>query len=193
MTQPEHLQHGAAPNQQPPSSKLDIYDRAISSGVADDYLQQLNLGLGNYTNAEYWQQVEAYQRGMFADAAFARRIIDRAIEDTKAELALEAWDELDDEEKEDLDRGRWLDEKAEEIWENTPEQHDEQTDQLDLIEEHAGITSAWTPPFHRMMEMRHEASRSRGARLMDNLFDRVRELLSDSDQIPQDAMSGDRR
>ena len=31
----------------------------------------------------------------------------------------------------------------------------------------------WTPPFGRMVKFRHEASRSIGARLMDNAFGRV--------------------
>lgn len=190
MSQPEQLQHGERRNEQPPSSQLDIYDRIIQSGVADDYLKQLNLGLGNYSTDEYWQQVQSYQKGSYAEAAFARLIIERAEQETKAALGLQEWEKLSEEQQRRTDKRRFVEQRAEEIWEQTPEASEECVDKLNLIEEHAGISSAWTPPMHRMMEMRHEASRSREARLMDNAFGRVDEQRIEGESVPQGALTG---
>jgi len=41
---------------------------------------------------------------------------------------------------------------------------------IQMIEKYSGIDRNWVPPHWRMLQARHEASRSRGARLMDNLF-----------------------
>jgi len=157
-----------------PNSELDIYQDAIDSTVEDEgLLGRIKLGLGYYDDSEYWQQVDSYRSGMFGHDAFATKIIDRAIEETKTELAisgvtvhsgdgserLKGWEDLDDDEKDDHDRRKFIETRREQFWDRIPEKAQE-----DAVLEVTGIGSEWTPPHWEMMMMRHEASRSRGAR-----------------------------
>lgn len=165
-----------------PSSSIDIYDQAVRSAATDDeFLNANNLGLGNYSDAEYWQQVEAFGKGLFADAAFARRLIDRATTRTKRKLADEGWryvtengaTELSgwqDRTNPSMPKREYLDTRGEEIWDALPEDQ-----QIAAMEQHAGVERYWRPPFWRMLLARHEMSRSRGSRLLDNVFGRVNE------------------
>lgn len=183
---------GGGPDQ--PMNELDVYQEAIESTVDDDLLEDVLLGLGNYSNSEYWQQVESFRNGLYASTAFTRRLFKRAVQETKTELAIEGyeyhvrgddgtvqkhafegWKDLPEGKQADLDRRRWIDDRKEEIWEEMAEEA-----QANAIVEIAGFESDWTPPHWRMMMMRHEASRSRGARLLDNLFGRVDEIRSDN-------------
>lgn len=174
-----------------PSSELEIYRDVLASTNSDQFLSETNFGLGNYSDSEMWQQIESYEKGMFADAAFGDRLLNRAIEQTKTQLALNGieyqteegkvsklgWVDLDAEDRKELwenkkeDRRRFVDRRKEEIWDDLPAPVKESA-----LEEVTGLTSSWTPPFWRMMTARHEASRSRGARLQDNFFNRVTEL-----------------
>lgn len=175
-----------------PNSELDIYQDAIDSTVDDEgLLGRTKLGLGYYDDKEYWQQVDSYRAGMFGHDAFASRILDRAIEETKTELAvsgvtiprngervhLKGWDDLDDDKREEWDRRRFVEQRRENIWESMSEDAQEAA-----IIEVTGITSDWTPPQWEMMQMRHESSRSRGARLIDNLFGRIDEIRASTDE-----------
>lgn len=159
-----------------PSSSLDIYDEAVKPSADDEFLDSSNLGLGYYETKEYWLQVESFRKGLYADAAFSRTLIERSISETKHFLGREKWENLPDGKREEYDRRRYIDIKGEEIWEQLDE-----AQKFETLGEVTGITSDWRPPFWRMMMMRHEASRSRGARLLDNLFGRVSEFKSDGD------------
>jgi hypothetical protein len=155
-----------------PSSQIDFYHKVVQAAATDDeFLSANNLGLGNYDSSEYWQQIEAYRKTLFADAAFGRRIIDRAISQTQRALAEEEWEELPESTQKSKSRRRYLRERGEEIWD------DELTDdqRIEQLRDVTGLTRDWTPPFFRMLLARHEASRSKGARLMDNAFGRVSE------------------
>lgn len=179
-------------NDSGPTSELDIYQDAVDSTVDDEgLLSRTKLGLGYYSDREYWQQVDSYRAGMFGHDAFADRMITRAVEETKTELAVsgigfksggkeyqfQGWDDLSDDQKEKQDRRRWIEAQREEIWENLPEGIQETA-----VVEVTGISSEWTPPQWKMMMMRHESSRSRGARLIDNLFGRIEEIRADVDE-----------
>lgn len=172
--------------QRGPHSHLDIYSKAVDSTVDDEFLQENKLGLGNYSDAEHWQQVESFQQGMFADAAFSRKLTERAINEAKRHLSsngwqwyderrdeprqIKAWDDLDEDDRSSYDDP--LD-RADSLWRTlSPET------QLSLVGEVSGFRS-FTPPQWRLMQMRHESSRSRDARLLDNLFERVREFKGD--------------
>ncbi len=180
--------------QQRASSQIDIYSDAISSTVDDELLENINLGLGNYSDAEYWQQVDSFKQGMFADTAFGRRLENRAIEETKTEMALEGWsyydehedevvtedgwEDLSDEEKAEKDRRRYLEQRKEEIWGQLNDR-----ERFDALVEVTGFSEEWTPPQWRLMMMRHEASRSKDGRLIDNIFGRVKEVKGSTSDL----------
>jgi hypothetical protein len=187
---PQSPTNGQRPASSGPNDRLDIYQEAIESTVDDELLDEVLLGLGNYEESEYWQQVESFRSGLFASEAFTRRIRERAIQDTKQRIAkegiewvedrgdgvavdrsLHGWRQLPADERERFDRRRWLDKRAEYVWEQLPERV-----RINEIVDRLGAQPEWTPPHWRMMMMRHEASRSKGARLMDNLFGRVDEV-----------------
>jgi hypothetical protein len=153
-----------------PASETAIYGEAVQPSAADEFLRQNNLGLGNYEESTYWQQIESFRSGMYGDAAFARRIVSRAIDQTKRALAVQNWEQLDDAEQHATNKREYLDREGDAIWSNLdPEQR------RAVLHKHTGIGRDWRPPFWRMLMARHEASRSIGARLLDNLFGRKKE------------------
>jgi hypothetical protein len=184
-------QNGRQATNDRPHDEIDIYNLAIASTSDSELIDDVLLGLGNYSSREYWQQVDSFRKGVFSTAAFTRRIRERAIEETKVELALhgvseewevdqtvrafeaDGWYDLDGETQAEHDRRRWINEKKEEFWEQLPE-----AIQFQLVAEVAGLDKDWKAPHIRMMMMRHEASRSKEARLMDNLFGRIKEHYS---------------
>ena len=179
-----------------PSSQLDIYSDAIETTVDDEFLSKNKLGLGNYSSSEYWQQVDSFQSGVYAHEAFTRRLRERAIAEAQREMAENGWDvrdaegtvvhlqglkDLDDGERDQiLSPRKYLEDRGKEIWHSlTP---DEQYQALVNI---VGFERDWTPPHWRMLQMRHESSRSRDARLIDNLFGRVKEVKEESNGGPR--------
>lgn len=197
---------------QGPTSMLEVYMHALDSPVGDDFLDQSNLGLGNYGTKEYWQQIQSFRNGLYADAGMARRIIDRAIYETKRKMAGDAFDrpkqisfkhpnpdsyikalieqhDIELEEKMDEDetiavlrsqswvRQSYIEEFQDEIWQDLGDEEISMVSkQTEMVTRYTGLTTNWVPPHWRMLKMRHEASRSKGARLIDNLFERVREV-----------------
>lgn len=168
-----HNNYGATDkrSEKGPSNQLDLWSKAIDPTEADEFLSESNLGLGNYGDKEYWQQVESFKKGLYADAAFSRVLIERAIDETKTALAEDEWQDVDGDNRQNYDRRRYLETRGEEIWESLSE-----SEKALALEEKTGLTRKWTSPFHRMLMMRHESSRSKDARLMDNLFGRVKEV-----------------
>jgi hypothetical protein len=170
----------------PAASMESLADTAVDADLPDEFLDQANLGLGNYTDAEMWQQVRSYGHAMYAET-FSRLILERAIYETKLGLAEHGWQARDedgnevyrlapaDEEemREDETRREFIQRRGQEKWKRLDER-----ERVEAIEEFSGITESWTSPFHRMMLVRHETSRSRDARLIDNLFGRVRKLVN---------------
>lgn len=167
-----------------PSSELDIYDRAVSPNVdGDEFLSNNNFGLGHYTGDEMWQQVESFKRGLFAEQAFVRRLLDRAIHETVVSLGLrggtfyderegvqdvrefDGWENLDEDERAKNNRREWVLEEGQRIWELLPDNC-----KAEALEERAGVSSSWTPPHFRMMQVRHETGRSRDGKTMETIF-----------------------
>lgn len=174
-----------------PTSEIGVLAEAVRPSSDDEFLTDTNLGLGNYDDEKYYRQVKAFRMGLFADASFSRRLLEHAIEDAKRGLALEGcevtdkdgnvvhdfdgWEDLDEE---DLPESKvnWVEEQGDEIWKAIPERV-----QLEALSRHAGVTRQWTPPQWRLLMMRHEASRSLDARLIDNLFGRIKVFKGDKE------------
>jgi hypothetical protein len=153
-----------------PASETAIYGEAVRPASSDEFLEQNNLGLGNYEESTYWQQMESFRSGMYGDAAFARRLVSRAIDQTKRALAIDEWEKLDEDDRHWKDKREWLNRKGNEIWNNL-----DPSERRALLAKHTGIDRNWRPPHWRMLMARHEGSRSIGARLLDNLFGRKKE------------------
>lgn len=176
-------------NNQRSRSEIDVYDKALRSPGADDFLESENLGLGYYDNPERWQQIESYRHGLFGDRVFAEPLIGRAIDETKRQLAIKGkqfydkekqapdsltgWEELSEEEQREMkrqkriDKKRWIDQQGEAIWKLLTERQ-----RKEAVAIATGMEEKWTPPHWRMLMARHETSRSRDARLLDNVFGR---------------------
>jgi len=162
-------------------TELDVYDKALRSPGVDDFLESENLGLGFYDDAERWQQIESYRFGIVGDRVFGEPLIDRAIDETKRQLAVKGkqfydneaqapksvtgWEELSKQER--IDKRRYIEHEGEEIWKQLTERQ-----RREAIEIATGMDRKWTPPQWRMLMARHETSRSRGGRLLDNVFGR---------------------
>jgi hypothetical protein len=203
QTQIPKQRHGQS-NRQKPESELDVYDKVVSKTVDEGLLGTTNLGLGNLDDSEYYQQVDSFRSAMFADAAFSRVLLERAIKETLQELAkngwtytvqqesrqvetsISGWEDLEDDEQEAKDYRRYVNSRGAEIWEKLPQEQ-----QREALQEFAGFTEAWKPPHWKMIQMRNEASRSRGARLMDNALGRVREIKNDAESTVKDSLPGD--
>lgn len=203
-----------------PAHELDIYHEAAQPTSDDEFLKANNLGLGNYNPREYWQQVEEFKQHIFGDAAIGGTILEYTIHYTKWELGKRRLAEADTEDPLELiektedfepfrdirSRRAALHAIGEFEWKNLGRKHFSNTDwqnadiedrqavtaqmQLKALDERANGAHEWTTPQGRMISARHEASRSIGARLMDNLFNRVREIKSSDELSEEDLESG---
>lgn len=174
--------------EQTPGSMLELYMHALANSTQDDFLDSINLGVGNYTKAEYWQQIEAFRNGLYADSAMTRKVIERAKTQTqrrlveaiytKAESGRDAQilNNVDYPEPSpgEVSRQEYFDEHIEDIWQElgVKGEYSKTEHQAWLVHVCVGIDLDWTPPHWRMLKARHEASRSKNARLIDNLFGR---------------------
>lgn len=172
-----------------PSSMLEVYMFAISSPTGDDFLDKSNLGLGNYNKREYWQQITDFQSGLYANAAMTRRLVERGIHEAKVGLAKDAYHKQSIESAPaagEMSEQEYVDEYADVIWESLGNDQEEKIQQqIQYMEKYANMGRNWVPPHWRILKMRHEASRSKGARLIDNLFERVREVKNPQPEEPE--------
>jgi len=177
-----------------PRDELDVYhDATTPTASVDEFLEENNLGLGFYkSESELYQQVERFHDGMYSSAAFKRKILRRAVQETKRELALRGeqfydkrdmdvvsvtgWTELDDEEQAERSRREFLEKTGQEIWQRM--NNHQRIGALEIV---AGIDREWAPPHVRILMAQHELTRSRDARTLDNLFGRIEELVTQSD------------
>ena len=173
---------------------LELYMSAIDGKTGDPFLDEINLGTGNYTNREYWLQVDEFRNGLYAESAMSRKILERAVRETKEAMVDAIFDRPDAAELRNVDfpdtegftRAEYLDQHMDRVWnglghgEYTKHEH-----QAWLLDQYTGINRDWSPPHWRMLKMRHEASQSKDAHALDNLFDRVREFVG-SENGPED-------
>jgi len=177
-----------------PRDELDVYHNATTpTATVDEFLEKNNLGLGFYkSDSELYQQVERFHDGMYSSAAFKRKILRRAVEETKRELALQGrqfyderdmdvvsvtgWEELDEEEQAEHSRRTYLKEAGQTIWQRMT--NSQRVAAMEIV---SGIDREWSPPHTRILMAEHELTRSRDARTLDNLFGRIEELVTQSD------------
>jgi len=97
----------------------------------------------------------------------------------------EVWDEeLANGDDEPMDRRRWIKRRGQQLYEELEQETREEARRFpasEAVAEIAGHSGTWDPAHNRMLMARHETSRSRGAQLLDNVFGRVKEHVTEGD------------
>jgi hypothetical protein len=176
---------------------LEIYMHAVGNNTGDDFLDTINLGVGNYDEPEYWQQIDTFKTGMYADAAMTRKVVRRAILETKMRIVDAIYGDGDAKllERGDvahprpdgLGKGEYLEEHMDDVWDGLgiPEEgYSTEEHQAWMVNRATSLGMDWTPPHWRMLKARHEASRSKDARLIDNVFGRPPENAAPAPAAP---------
>jgi len=123
------------------------------------------------------------------------------IPDTTQQRTMKGWAEMTPEERrekwekelrhsedEPFDRRRWIERHGEQLFEQLQKDTHEEARRFpatEAIKEIAGHSGTWDPAHNRMLMARHETSRSRGAQLLDNVFGRVKEHVTEGDAAPR--------
>ena len=196
-----------------PNDELDLLDEVANESVNDDFLSEQNLGVGNYSSREMYQQIQSFQHGLFSESAFGELLYARAIEDTQVTLAKEGWRYIDPREQEvrkidgweemskqrrreiweddlqqngeQMTKRRWLERRGEKVFQSLIEARSHESRRYparEAMDELAGWDGDWQSPHFRMIMARHETSRSRDARLLDNVFGRIKKTIQETDR-----------
>lgn len=178
-----------------PRNELQLKNAIVDSATGIPLVEHVNLGQGNYSETAYWQQVRSYRRGLFLHTAFSEILSKRAIYETKVKLGKEGYNAHYDDVTEDVDmfdpadvealepgesrRDKIL-ERGEEIWRRLGDPELPLTNkQAAAIEKKAGVETDWLPISWQMVIGRHEASRSRDAELIRDVFTNINQLRTD--------------
>lgn len=170
-----------------PPNMIALYMEAIDGDTNDPFLDQVNMGVGKYNDAEYWQQVSSFRKGMYAESAMGRKVVERAKKEAKRAL-VNAIFENDEASilsgvsypppEPDQTREEYLEEHIDMIWDGlgtkeiSPSEH-----KSVIIQEATDLPADWVPPQMRMIKMRHKTSQSKNSQLLDNIFERVTEYM----------------
>ncbi|WP_435125390.1 hypothetical protein [Halobaculum sp. D14] len=174
----------------PPGVESDEVVASVLQSPDGD-LFDAGFGLGNYDESLYWQQVRGFRKAFAVYQMFGATLRERAIIETQRRMAAtghktlnhddevvnyDAFDDLGDDERAD---SKWADtdgktfaEYGREIWEQLG---NEETAGLSdaqerALQEHAGVSERFVSVFESLQDMRHEGSRSKGARLLDDVL-----------------------
>lgn len=187
MTGTQALGNGdtGAPKQK---DELDQLFEIIESSDANEILQKVNAGVGNYDDELVWSQTESYRKGLEAHTLVAGLLIQRAIHDAKKWLAENGTafyneDEMDVRTYKPFDKAvnagdvTWDERESswtakrrygEEIWRSF-----DQAEESITKEQRAAMVKAtgmepgeWIPMNWDMFAGKHEISRGRAAELL---------------------------
>lgn len=200
--------NGTSDGQRRVRNKLELQDSIVEGADGPPIFDHVNLGLGNYGDDEYWQQIRSYRRGLYLHTAFSRAILKRAIHETKVALGREGynahWDSTDEEVKiadpvdpqspdqadvdiedidvDDVSPRRQIFKRGEEIWEDLGDPNTMMSnEQAAALMEKTGVGTDWMPISWEMVIGRHEASRSRSAELIRDVFSEISHFRTDGD------------
>jgi hypothetical protein len=166
-----------------PKDDLDQLFEVLESSDANEILEAVNSGLGNYDDNLLWSQTESYRKGLVAQTLVADVLVKRAIDEAKEYLAdhgtaffketdmdVRQFDAFDAETMVDEGESSWKAKRrhAEKIW-----RHMDEADEAVTEEQYATIVKAtgmrpeeWMPMFWDMFAGKHDMSRSHGAELL---------------------------
>lgn len=202
-------------------NELELYERVSKPSTDDDFLDQNNLGLGNYSSRERWQQVQSFREHMFSEASVVPMISDSALYQTRWQLGEQVLEKSSQDDPVELAKEKGLiddderlvgrrhaiirlgENKFEKIGTDTLNDSEfknvspsdrkevEAKKKIETIQDEVGDPGFLTP-HSRMISARHETSRSVNAHLIDNLFSRVHEQYKREDSSqPNSASNGD--
>lgn len=181
-------------------NELQLKDNIVSGATGTPILEHVNLGQGNYAESDYWQQIRSYRRGLYVYTAYNSMITGRAIRETKYRLGKEGYNAVYDETAADVEvmepadpvpldeldvdeitpedsRRRQIMKRGEAIWEKLGEPDEVLSHaQAAAMMEKTGVGMDWMPISWKMVVGRHEASRSRDAELLRDVFTSVQDL-----------------
>lgn len=189
--------HNGENSNNDPRDGLDVAYHIIRSSEYSELLEQVNLGTGYYTDEDLAMQMRNLRKGLVADIAFSETLRKHAVQETKVLLAEEGfsfydeqaeevkhWAPVDDANVAEHGRTHALLERGEEIWDALANpRYSLSIEQAAALEEKTSL-DPFKPIFNHLAAGYHESTKSRGARLMDNFFGRVKrhEMDGDTDQ-----------
>jgi len=168
--------------------EIDQLFEVLESSDANEILEAVNAGLGNYDDNLLWSQTESYRKGIVAQTLVADVLIKRSIDEAKKWLAENGTQFYNETEmdvndfrpfEEAVERGdvdvaddesTWTAKRryANEIWQSF-----DVADEAVTTEQRAAIVKAtgmepgeWIPLFWDMFAGKHDMSRSHGAELL---------------------------
>jgi len=202
---PQPQQYNGESRADQPRDDLDVTYSIIRPSEYDELLEQINFGTGYYEDAELNMQMRNARRGLFTQIAFSNTLRKHAEQETKVKLADEGfawWDSKDEETRiwESLDelserdmakyegngRTALLLERGEEIWSDLSRpDYSLSIEQAAALDAKANMSN-FKPIFNHLAAIYHEQTKSKGARLIDNYFGRVRRQVVQGDPEKDD-------
>jgi hypothetical protein len=187
MTAQQTIRSNGQDGPERPKDDLDQLFEVLESSDANEILEAVNSGLGNYDDNLLWSQTESYRKGLVAQTLVADVLVKRAIDEAKEYLAdhgtaffkdtdmdvkqFKPFEKSNDSAAEvGEDESTWTAKKryAEKIW-----RHMDEADEAVTEEQYATIVKAtgmrpeeWIPMFWDMFAGKHDMSRSHGAELL---------------------------
>jgi hypothetical protein len=165
--------------------QLDQIGKVLDSSDANELLERVNAGLGNYDDGVLFQQEESYRKGLIAHTAFSSMLTKRIIDETKRYLAQNGikfydkegqkpeWHKPIDKAEEFVEgekQSSWNAEReyGDQIWQDIGESERAITEkQVAAMIKATGIEpGGWMPLFWDMLIGKHEMSRSLDAELI---------------------------
>lgn len=187
-----------------PRNPNELQGMLLSGARGNPLFDQVNLGQGNYSDDDFWQQIRAYRRGLYVYIAFGSTLEKRAIHETKVKLAregythyneegnqVEQWQPLDADDVAE-DESSWEAElrRGEEIWNSLGDNREVMTTkQAAAILKKTNADTDWLPVPWQMVVGRHEASRSREAELLRDLLTNPKKSIKSPEALMK-ALSG---
>ena len=196
-------QYGAARNGSEPigADSEEVVGQVLKSPEGDIF-DGSAFGLGNYDEKLYWQQVRGFRKAFATYQMFGPELRERAVIETQRRMAVHGYKGLnyadnlvkkpayEDKPADEKADSKWaetdgdavtLEEYGREIWADldNPEEDGLSDEQQKAMREHTGVSGRFVSVFESLEDMRHEGSRSKGARLVDNVLTAAQTLRDD--------------
>lgn len=187
----------------------DTHEEFAESTVDDKQISRNNFGSGVYRDSELYEQTDRFKRTINANAGIGEDIRKRARGEAWLHLGRKGWTIRNNDETiqfPDFEEALKTDEYADFAEEAKANGEDTRKQQLtygrlvwedmsDLEREYAitelsSLDEPFDPPEFRVAKFFHEGSRSKGGRLMDNVFGRVRKMIQEGPETGGSGLFG---
>lgn len=182
--------------------ELDAYAQVLTR--SPDQKLKTNFGHGNYDKREFYQQIRNFRKASRAMESFGRIILERAIYETKVNLALEGITFYDEDGQqvrqfEPLDpdpehRTKEVREEGETIWRKLDESDRVLSQkQVAAIMQKSGHDLDWQSFYAQVLVFFHESTRSINAELLRDFLTGIKELRGTADSEAASALLGGKK